>query len=199
VTVAKARQLRLPDGARPLISTRGSALVADVSRGGRQIIVCAFNLSDTNWPLRLSFPLFMQNLLTWAPRGALATERSVPTGSPITLMPTPDVEQAVVQRPDKTQETIRLDPTRPVYYGNTSAAGIYTVTRGALVERFAVNLLDRNETAVTPAQSLSIGRSEVAAERGKLRQKQDLWPWFVAAAIAVLAVEWWVYTRRAWI
>jgi len=52
---------------------------------------------------------------------------------------------------------------------------------------------------VTPAESLTIGRSEVAAERGRLRQKRELWPWLVGAAIAALALEWWVYTRRAWI
>ncbi|MDX9974030.1 MAG: BatA and WFA domain-containing protein [FCB group bacterium] len=199
VTVAKARKLTLPDGARTLISTRGGPLVADVSREGRQMLVVAFSLSDSNWPLRLSFPLFIQNLLAWAPRGALAAERSVATGSPITLLPTADAGEAVVTRPDGAKETLKLDPARPVYYGNTGAAGVYTIARGELSERYAVNLLDRNESSVTPAASLEIGRSEVVAERGRLKQKQDLWPWFVLAAVAGLMIEWWVYTRRAWI
>jgi hypothetical protein len=199
VTIAKARKLVLPDGARSLVSTQGSALVADVSRGGRQIIVAAFNLADSNWPLRLSFPLFMQNLLAWAPRGALATERYVPAGSPITLLPSPEVDSATITRPDGKKENVKLDPTRPTYYGNTTTVGVYTVARGTATERFAVNLVDRLESSVTPAATLPIGRSQVAAQQGHLRQKKDLWPWFVLAAILGLMVEWWIYTRRAWI
>jgi hypothetical protein len=199
VSVSKARQLALPDGARSLVSTRGGTLVADVSRGGRQIIVVAFNLVDSNWPLRLSFPLFIQNLLAWAPRGAISAEHSVPTGSPITLLPGTDAQEAAITRPDGSVDRVKLDPARPTNYGNTAEAGVYSIARGKLVENYAANLLDRGESAVTPAESLTIGRSEVAAERGRLRQKRELWPWLVGAAIAALALEWWVYTRRAWI
>ncbi len=199
VTVARARKLVLPEGARTLISTRGGALVADVSRGGRQILVVAFDLADSNWPLRLSFPLFIQNLVAWAPKSALSTEATVATGRPLALMPAPDADTATVTRPDGSVASVALDPARPVYYGDTGDAGVYTVRRGAAEERFAVNLLELNESAVTPADSLSIGRSHVAAERGKVRQNRELWRMLVAAALLVLAVEWWIYSRRAWI
>jgi len=199
VDIAKARRLLLPEGARALISTQGGALVADVSRGGRQVLVIAFDLADTNWPLRLSFPLFMQNLVAWVPTASLAEQTSVAAGAPITIVPAPGADTAEVTLPDGAVETVALDPTRPTYFGNTVRSGVYTVRHGEHVERHAVNLLDFNESAITPAASLSIGRSEVAAERDRVRQNRELWRWLVLAALGVLAVEWWVYSRRAWL
>lgn len=199
VSVVRAKKLVLPEGARTLVSTHGSALIADVSRGGQQILVAAFSLADSNWPLRLSFPLFMQNLLTWTPKGAVAGEMSVRSGSPLAIYPAEGTTTALVTLPNNRKAEVNLDPMRPVYFGNTTQVGIYAVTRGTETERHAVNLLDSRETAVTPSDSLTIGRSEVTGQRGKIQQNRELWPWLVAAALAVLSLEWWLYSRRAWL
>jgi len=199
VTITKARQLILPEGARSLISTTGGALVADVSRGGQEIIVVAFDLADSNWPLHLSFPLFVQNLIAWNPKSSMAAENSIVTGDPLTLMPALEVENATVILPDSTQETVELDPTRPVFFSNTRRAGVYSVVCGSQTEPYAVNLLDPLETAVTPADSLNIGQSEVAGKQDRIRQTRELWRWFIMAALCVLSLEWWLYSRRAWL
>jgi Ca-activated chloride channel family protein len=199
VGIREARKLVLPEGSRTLVSTRGGPLIADVSRGGRQILVVAFDIAESNWPLRLSFPLFIQNLVAWVPRATFAREASVATGQPITIMPMADVEYATVTLPDGSTEGVQLDPMRPVYFGATEIAGPYLVTQGDTSEQYAVSLLDRNESAITPADALSLGRAEVKAERGRVRQNRELWRWFVIAALAVLVAEWSVYSRRAWI
>ena len=198
LAVTEALQVTLPDGARTLISTRGGPLVADVSRGGQQILLIAFDLGSSNWPLRLSFPLFIQNVLAWVPRSALAADMSQPTGLPISLMGHNGSGTVTVTPPDRVAVTVTLDPARPVFFADTTAAGPYRVVYGEYSEVFAVNLLDRVESAITPADSLSLGRGEIMAERGQIKQTQELWSWFALAALAVLAVEWWVYSRRAW-
>lgn len=199
IGIREAQRLALPDGSRTLISTTGGPLMADVSRGGQQILVIGFDIAESNWPLRLSFPLFIQNLLAWVPRGSFATETSVATGRPLTIMPVQDVESATVTLPDGSAESVQLDPLRPVFFGATETAGPYVVTQGDTSEQYAVNLLDRNESAITPAEVLTIGRAEVKAERGRVKQNRELWRFFVIAALVVLMVEWSVYSRRAWI
>jgi hypothetical protein len=199
IGIRKAQRLALPDGSRTLISTTGGPLMADVSRGGQQILVIAFDIAESNWPLRLSFPLFIQNVLAWVPRGTFAAETSVATGRPLTIMPAPDIEYATVTLPDGSVERVQLDPLRPVYFGSTEVAGPYVVTQGDTSEQYAVNMLDRNESAITPAEALTIGRAEVKAERGRVKQNRELWRFFVMAALVVLMVEWSVYSRRAWI
>ncbi|NIA15889.1 MAG: VWA domain-containing protein [Nitrospiraceae bacterium] len=199
VNVTKAQRLTLPEGSRTLVSSRGGALVADVSRGGKQMVVVAFDLADSNWPLRLSFPLFVQNLIAWTPRATLTGESSVRAGESLTLLGTNGADTAEVTLPDGGSQTLRLDPTRPSYFGDTREAGLYDVVYGEHREVYAVNLLDLNESSVSPAPSLTIGRSDVVGERGGIEQDRELWHWFVMAALGVLALEWWVYSRRAWL
>lgn len=199
VSIAKARQIELPPGARTLLSTRGGPLIADVSRGGQQVVVVAFDISDSNWPLRLSFPLFLQNLVLWTPGVALAEQTSLQAGKPIPILPVPDVEEATVATPSGRTVTVRLDPLRATYFADTTEAGVYTVTRGATAERVAVNLLDKNESDIAPADTIGFGRGVIEANTTMRVQTRELWRWFVYAALAVLLLEWWIYSRRAWI
>ncbi len=63
-------------------------------------------------------------------------------------------------------------------------------------EQIAVNLLDGNESNLLPTDTPpgSIGTA-VATGGGKSRL--ELWWWLVAcAALPLLMIEWWVYTRR---
>ena len=198
IAVTEALQVTLPDGARTLISTRGGPLVADVSRGGQQIVLVAFDLGSSNWPLRLSFPLFIQNLLAWVPRSALASDMSQPTGQPLSLLSGNGGGSVTVTRPDGVAVAVSLDPARPVFFGDTNDAGPYRLNYGEYTEAVAVNLLDRVESSIAPAASLHLGRGEVLAERGRIKQTRELWPWFAIAALAILSLEWWVYSRRAW-
>ena len=63
-------------------------------------------------------------------------------------------------------------------------------------ENFAVNLLDAVESNVQPVTQPPGNLGEaVAATGGKSRL--ELWWWIVAcAALPLLLIEWWVYTRR---
>lgn len=196
--VAKAAALALPEGATALVSSENDApLVADLSHAGQQMILIAFDLAESNWPLQLSFPVFMQNLLYWTPVGALVGESALATGEPLELSPIPGVEEAVVRRPDGGKDRVRMDPVRPSVYGGTSAAGPYAVTRGEQVDLYAANLLDHTESDIRPVSELQVGKSTVTAETGTLRYHYELWPWLVVFSLAVLALEWWIYSRRA--
>jgi hypothetical protein len=62
-------------------------------------------------------------------------------------------------------------------------------------ERLAVNLLDANESNLVPAETAPGGKAE-DVQKGTGKVRRDLWRYFVMAAIAMLFVEWWVYTRR---
>jgi Ca-activated chloride channel homolog len=198
VRINRALKLGLPPGARTLLSTKGGALIADVSRGGRQVLIIGFDLAQSNWPLNLSFPLFVQNLVSWPPKAALGGEGSVNTGRPLAILPAPGVETAAVTSPDGRRHTVALDPLRPVFFAATEQAGVYTIQRGEEKDAVAVNLLDRNESAVRPAAELKVGRGEVEGQTGGLKRTRELWRWGLLLAIGLLGAEWWVYSRRAW-
>jgi Ca-activated chloride channel homolog len=203
--IAKALRVTLPEGAINLISTANSTLLADVSRGGHPVAICTFDLADSNWPLHLSFPLFVQNLLAWLPRSGAASEMSVQAGTPLELMGTPEESTVRVELPDGSSQELSLDPTRPVLFGNTEQTGPYQVIHAAvnegdepLIEYHAVNLLDQNESAIAPAKELRLGRGTAQALEGNIQFNREFWRALLAAALVVLLVEWWIYSRRAW-
>jgi hypothetical protein len=92
-----------------------------------------------------------------------------------------------------------MDALRPTYFGDTDLTGPYTVRIGEREMTYAVNLLDPVETAVGPADALRIGRARIEARKDAALVNREFWRWLVAAGIAVLALEWWIYSRRAWL
>jgi hypothetical protein len=193
----RAAQLEVPEGSRILLASDLGPLLADVSQAGRQILVGAFDIAETNWPLKLSFPLFLQNLVSWVPRVTLSQENFLDTGVALALLPRPEVSEVTVTVPGGGTETVALDPMRPVFFGVTERAGIYNVAFGEVTELYAFNLLNRDETSLAPKETVSIGSGEVLAERGRVKYNQELWRWCILLALCVLFVEWWIYTRRA--
>jgi hypothetical protein len=198
VRIHEATKLELPDYGRTLLSASDGPLIADVSHDNHKIVLVAFDIGKSDWPLNLSFPLFVQNLLAWTPRMGPAQETSISTGRPLAVMPSDKADTAVVTLPDGTKQKVRTMPLRPVYFSDTYMSGVYRIRTGDHHTNHAVNLLDRKESSITPAASLQIGRGEVVATAtSDMRQNQELWRWLLFAALGVLALEWWIYCRRA--
>jgi len=53
----------------------------------------------------------------------------------------------------------------------------------------------RTESNIQPADTLTIGRSQVSASVRNQVGQREFWPYVAAAALAILLVEWWVYHR----
>jgi hypothetical protein len=87
---------------------------------------------------------------------------------------------------------------RSVYFSGTERTGVYEVNVGETTLPYAVNVLDRAETAIRPAEALELGRATVEAVEGSVRQNKELWTWFLVGALVFLCAEWWIFSRRAW-
>jgi hypothetical protein len=61
---------------------------------------------------------------------------------------------------------------------------------------FAVNLFSPDESRIAPADAITVGQTEIGGNaRGDDFGQRELWPWLAGLALAVLAVEWWVFHR----
>ena len=181
--------------------------MAILHREGRSLhVVVTFDLMQSNWPLRVSFPIFLHNALQFMALGAeLEMHQSVEPGA------TPRIPRANLQRASATGadlKTIRLNgpggsrelkvpPTGDFALPPLDAVGVYRLDPVVpQFERIAVNLLDTNESNLIPVDRPpgNIGEA-VAVSGGKSRL--ELWWWIVACgALPLLLIEWWVYTRR---
>jgi hypothetical protein len=90
--------------------------------------------------------------------------------------------------------------TRPDFaYGDTERIGIYRAEWAPDgVQRFAVNLLDADESNIEPRPSVQIGAEAIQAGETR-KQPRELWKLAVLAGLFFLLLEWYVYNRRVFV
>lgn len=174
-------------------------------REGKGIhLIVAFDLLDSNWPLKVSFPIFVFNSLQFLAVGSsMDVRQSLDPGATPRVPRTPALDAL---------KTVELKG--PKEFGNRTLAvpqagdfalppldrvGLYSLDPPiAQYEQMAVNLLDANESNLQPGTNNTLGglAAEVR-ESDSNKSRMELWWWVVAcAALPLLLIEWWVYTRR---
>jgi hypothetical protein len=195
------RTQRLIEGSQNLV------LLAAIPRQAFTDLVLTFPLItadgswNTNWPLKVSFPLFLRNVLfaLGNVRDAGAEEALKPGQvKPLRLG---GVTELRLTKPDGRSEKLERGTRADFVVSDTDQLGVYTATwadpggKGEQSRRFAVNLFDPLESDLAPVGAVSIGSATVQAGEPR-KQPRDLWKWPVLAGLLVLVLEWWVYNRR---
>jgi hypothetical protein len=74
--------------------------------------------------------------------------------------------------------------------------GVYTVKVGKKTQRFAVNLVSREESDIHPKSvEPKADPSSVAGTATQETVNQPLWPYFVLLAFGLTLVEWYFWCR----
>ena len=188
------------DWADPLVTAAGGPLVLAGEVGGRQVAILTFDLHRSDLPLQIAWPVLLANLMQWyTPARAVSVPEGLSVGETLPLNPPFEADTLRITRPDGETTTLNVDGS-PLIYADTTIPGLYTVDvyHGAELlqsEPFAVNLFDRAESFIRPATRLTVGASQIGeAEREEIGQ-EEFWPILAAIALAVLALEWWLYHR----
>jgi len=185
-----------------LADASSGPLIAVGEHNGLRVVSVAFDLSDSDWPLRVSFPIFLTNSVRWltAAGGLGASQVETPTGGVASLTLPPGPASVSVTRPDGSSTAVAAPPIGGiVLVDDTRQAGLYHLRSNGVDYPFAVNLDNRDEStlAVQNSPSLSHAGAPVAAHQPlSRRSKDDLWPTLAAVALAVLLLEWFVFHRR---
>lgn len=208
VAIVEGVPVRGPEGAKTLIQTQGGPLLVIAPREAYEDVVLGFELVstdrvNTNWPLRLSFPLFALNLVEYfgRPEQSLAAGSARPgqTVELRSLTPAADIE---VQLPGG--DTVRVPRSAQHTYSfvHSDQLGVYEVRQqGDSTGQFAVNLFDGAESnlAVRDKNTIKIGYVEITGKSGAVPAAREAWKWLVLAALVVLVGEWYIYNRRVYV
>ncbi len=220
IDIVESLVVTSPRGASTLIDSTAGPLLVAAPRESFEDVVLGFDILstdggeqkyNTNWPKAHSFPTFWLNALNYfVARSRGDGSGSVPPGATVEVRPPGVIKEVVVTGPDGQTKTLSRRGDEPFQFHDTQTPGVYEVAEGGrVIERFAVNLFNRAESDVrlrpaTPedeldaaAASIQIGNTAVAAA-GLAPQRKELWPWILAAALALLLFEWYVYNRRVY-
>ena len=217
VWAAEGRLVSLPLGAETLIEGDRGPMLTLERNGPRTHLIFTFDLIQSTWPRLKTFPYFAYQMFEF-----LAASEDVRVRESVRPGETVGVPRSTLERADvppggeirvigpigggEQRRTVRVDENGGVTLGPFDRVGVYR-TEPSLpqFERIAVSLLDADESNLLPARGEpgAAGGEAAAEEAGAdagggatgLRVAEWWW-WLVAASVALLLVEWFVYTRR---
>jgi Ca-activated chloride channel homolog len=214
VHIGRARELELADGMRAVVSsTGGDPLVAVGEVEGRDIGLIGFDLSESDLPLQVAFPLLMSNMtdaLLPAVEGILPS--SMALGEAATIVVDPTLARVRVESigapelPGSVATAIEL----AVVGGRLTIPGAESVglrevrtvdadgTEGELLGTTAVNLFSADESDVSPGDPqriIEMGRVTSGDDPASQPTRAEWWWPLAFAALALLAVEWLIFHR----
>lgn len=176
-------------------SSRGP-LILDGVQNGHRTIVLGFDPATTDWPQRISFPVFVANLVDSLSTASVPTD--IQAGAVLDLPPTAGANNVLIQMPNGKIDVF-TSGGRPIRFTDTSQLGSYVVTYAngsspLARSEFVVNRLGMNESDIMPRldpTQLSRNGSPPGAP-----SEHEIWFWVAGGALAVLGAEWLVYFRR---
>jgi uncharacterized membrane protein len=195
VVIEDALRIRPLAAGRPLVEAVGSPLIYALEEQDRKAIFIGFDLFKTDFPLRVAFPLILSNSLRWLhPSGGDQASLQFAAGQPV-LLPVPHgVGAATVTTPSG--RTIKAQITRGVVsFTETEEVGVYALSTPKGDTKIAVNLMDADESDLTP-RPLPASALAGAVATTPVPVQRELWPIFVLLGLLFLLIEGLLYWRR---
>lgn len=200
VLVGEAMDMEIPGDAVPIVEALETPLIVYHENDTQRVVVVGFDLFKSYWPLDVSFPIFISNMVEFFARGTRAGgQPAFATGSSIAVVPPRDASAATVTPPgDGAPIDFSFEGVSTAYLTETARAGVYNLRfdDGSPPVPLAVSLLSENESLIAPAESIDLGNRTVEAVEAADRTNQEVWRWFVLAALGVLLLEWGIYCKR---
>jgi hypothetical protein len=208
ISILDAARVIPPVWAEPLIEDGASPagdrppLLFAGETGGRRVAMLAFDLSRTDLPLQVAFPILISNLVSWLTPGNTGNiPSSVLPGTPVSLTGLAPANSSAnqgitIRRPDGTKLLINSTISELVFAG-TNQLGVYTVDSGnGKPVQFAVNLFLPGESNLKPNPLLPVVGLGSHGETTSAGLSYQEW-WRLAALIALilLTLEWLFYHR----
>ncbi len=197
LVMSEPGRLVLPTDATALATGPRGPIMAELSHAGTVQVVVAFDVLESSLPLAVPFVVMVQNMVETLGLGGYLDEAGLAyTTGDVATIPLPGGETSIVYE-GPTRLSARRTDGRAVL-PQFSRVGLYETDADVApaFRRLAVNLLDPVESDLRSAERLSVGTEQVAAQTRDTAVRREVWPWFAWAALAVLLIEWLVYTRR---
>ncbi len=191
--IKSAPRLKLPGYATSLADAPETPLIFAWEKGRTRAVVVAFEPSESDWPWRLSFPLFVSNAREWLRWDEKATPRP---GEPLRVRLPEGQTKAEVAPPGGGSRTVEGPAGGEAVFGETERVGVYTMKTSAGTTGIALNLFDPHESRGAVAPEIRLGKERVARAGAVSSPATPYWRWFAAGVLLLLIAEWMVYHRR---
>ena len=204
--VKASLQVQLPLWGIPLVETNQTPLIWLGEQDDSKIIVFAFDPFDldvSNFAASIpSAPILISQCLEWLGAAASPIRPDfVKTGEPVKIrLDRPnEVERVTVQTPESDIQELQVRGPQ-IVFTDTTQIGVYTVfVDGEPLGRFAANLLNPQESDLSPPQLTDDPNTGI--DTGRVRSdlpevSREIWAYAAVFALLLLVVEWWIYHQN---
>ena len=194
--VTEAPKLTGFERSRVLIESTGGPLALLTPVPGREVVVLAFAPSKSNFPLKLSWPLFLANTLDFL-LGKTERAGEEPVAKTGEAMLLGAGESARVTAPSGDTTDVAAGTSGRITFAATYDAGVWRATVDKTPEQLrAYALLDGAESDVTPRDQLVLGGDKVAGAQRPTQRNVLLRDPLLLAALGILVLEWALWCSR---
>jgi hypothetical protein len=212
IVIAKSLPVEHDDRVTVLARGTNGPLILDVADQTRRALVVAMNPLESNWPLDVSFALFVAQASRWL--GDSPTTGVVHTLRPgqtiVEIVPAGARNVRLVGPNESDGVRLQPGPDWRVSYGPLMRSGLYRLEwTGAAGPRdlvdgdrafrlIPVNLFDAAESRVAVDRQIVLPDGQVAA-RSAVRSQESirrLWPFLAGVGLLIVVLEWAIYHRR---
>ena len=191
--IDRANRITPSAGARTLVESDKGPLVL-ASDVDKKHVYVAFSLLDSDFALQVGFPIFVSNVLDFAASESKGGALAIPTGRTISLAAENEVS-GELHLPGGGSVDVDADSGSYVLREMTRV-GKHVFAAGGKETVFYANLLDEQESNITPFESLSVNSREIAAAKAPARIA-DFWKPILLFCLIVLACEWWLFAKKS--
>lgn len=195
--VEQAAKLETASQLQPVLESAQTGLMYAYEKGGLRAVLIGFDLSQSDLPLKVAFPVMMSNIINWLNphRLEFSTSHTRP-GEPFEIYLQPQTSSFYTRAPQEKWERHQTS-TNPFRYTHTQKVGIYTISENGKQQYFTVNLADENESDLAAASieppSEEASGALVAEE---ISVQQPLWAFFILLGLVMLFLEWYFWLKR---
>src|SRR5215471_14205976 len=195
--IEEALVVRPQAGAQSLVDGTGTALLSVIDEPQLHLVTLGFDLMRSDLPLRVAFPVLMNNLLRWVnPQQDELSAGYVQAGMSHTVFFDKPVTHATVQDPQGKQRDYTV-PSNPWVFTEAQRVGVYIIRAGEAKHYLVVNLLDETESDINPANKLPsfTPHPGTGTPQHAGMVETPLWLYLLLGAVIVLLGEWYTWCR----
>lgn len=205
----EAKKLTAPPSSTVLLESAGGPIISIAPRDGFQDLVVGFSLvvnkegavtPVTDWPSRLSFPVFIHNQLEFlAGLGQKEIQSSIRPGEIVTFRMENAGDQVTIVSPSGETLPVQRQKSGSFIFTAAHQLGIYRVEDNQNQHRlsFAVSLADRRESDIQVKEQFTVGYADVEKSAPiQASADSNFWRYLLLAVFLLVIVEWYIYNRR---
>ena len=192
--VEQVAKLQVDKRLQPVIESSQTGLMYTYEKNGLRAVILGFDLTKSDLPLKVAFPVMMSNIFNWLnPQKLEFSTLQTRAGEPFDVYLDPETTAFYTRAP---QEKWEKHPAtiNPFRYTHTRKVGVYTISENDKQRYFTVNLADESESDIKTAPLVEIAETSkdpLVAER--ISTQRPLWNFFLLFGCTLMIVEWYIW------